>query len=97
MVCVRFLLTESLELDSSVIYSTHVFDGLCGWPTHLLYLVRGSIRCFQPVAAMPEYVYPTNPKPQTLAGFAEVRSACPRGFSHVEGLIGAPLIPQLPP
>ncbi|XP_026193407.1 ABC transporter domain-containing protein C20G4.01 [Cyclospora cayetanensis] len=53
MLC-RFLLAESRAVGSCVVYSTHVFDGLCGWATHILYLRKGAVCAFSPVAAMPE-------------------------------------------
>ncbi|KAL8428372.1 hypothetical protein ACSSS7_007272 [Eimeria intestinalis] len=53
MLC-RFLLAESMALKSCLIYSTHVFDGLDDWPTHLLYLEKGEVKVFNPVAELHE-------------------------------------------
>ncbi|KAL8443787.1 hypothetical protein Emag_005811 [Eimeria magna] len=53
MLC-RFLLVESLALKSCLIYSTHVFDGLDDWPTHLLYLEKGELKVFNSVAELHE-------------------------------------------
>ena len=31
---------ESVEKGATIIYATHIFDGLDEWPTHLTYLTR---------------------------------------------------------
>ncbi|CAN0489728.1 unnamed protein product, partial [Laminaria digitata] len=31
---------ESVERGATIIYATHIFDGLDDWPTHLTYLTR---------------------------------------------------------
>ena len=65
----RFLLAESRETGSTIIYSTHVFDGLENWPTHILYLCKGSVVSFSSVKDIPEYIHPEssaytpNPEP----------------------------------
>lgn len=38
---------ESVERGATIIYATHIFDGLDDWPTHLTYLTR----CVEPSAA----------------------------------------------
>ena len=41
-----FLEKESRERGAAVIYATHIFDGLDGWPTHLAFMARSRIaRC----------------------------------------------------
>ena len=39
----QFLRAESEERGAAVIYCTHIFDGLDGWPTHAAHLKDGSI------------------------------------------------------
>lgn len=34
--------------------ATHIFDGLEGWPTHLMYLAGGKLQIFKPAADFPE-------------------------------------------
>ena len=34
--------------------ATHIFDGLESWPTHLMYLARGSLQLFKPCSEIPE-------------------------------------------
>ncbi|KAL8275884.1 hypothetical protein Esti_000220 [Eimeria stiedai] len=53
MLC-RFLQLESLALKSCLVYSTHVFDGLDDWPTHLLYLEKGELKVFSSVSELHE-------------------------------------------
>ena len=40
----NWLKKESIENNSTIIYTTHIFDGLDNWPTHIIYIDRnGSI------------------------------------------------------
>lgn len=36
----HWLHKESVERGATIIYATHIFDGLDEWPTHLTYLTR---------------------------------------------------------
>ncbi len=40
----HFLREESEQRGTTVIYSTHIFDGLDDWPTHLLHLRAGQVK-----------------------------------------------------
>lgn len=40
----NFLKKETEERGCSIVYATHVMDGLAGWPTHLVRLVGGESR-----------------------------------------------------
>ena len=40
------LLEESRRCGVSVIYCTHIFDGLEGWATHMMHLEKGQIKRF---------------------------------------------------
>jgi ABC-type uncharacterized transport system ATPase subunit len=40
----RFLVQECQERGATIIYATHIFDGLEFWPTHVAYVARGE-RC----------------------------------------------------
>ena len=42
-----WLKRESEERGATVIYATHIFDGLDGWPTHLHYLKKGGATGWQ--------------------------------------------------
>lgn len=35
-----WLQKESVDRGATIIYATHIFDGLDEWPTHLTYLTR---------------------------------------------------------
>lgn len=37
----RFLVEECAARGASIIYATHIFDGLEFWPTHVAYVARG--------------------------------------------------------
>jgi len=39
----RFFADESKERSCTVIYATHIFDGMEGWPTHLAYVTNGEL------------------------------------------------------
>ena len=51
---VAFLRRECAERQCTVVYATHIFDGLEGWPTHVAYLARGNLQEFGEIAAFPE-------------------------------------------
>jgi CCR4-NOT complex subunit CAF16 len=37
----RFLVEECEQRGATIIYATHIFDGLEFWPTHVAYVARG--------------------------------------------------------
>jgi CCR4-NOT complex subunit CAF16 len=39
----RFLKEESEQRGATIVYATHIFDGLGGWPTHVAHMVRGKL------------------------------------------------------
>merc|ERR1711907_368474 len=47
-----FLKQECEERGATVLYATHIFDGLDEWATHLAYLTEGSVKRFD---TLPEY------------------------------------------
>ncbi|GAB4824174.1 hypothetical protein N2152v2_011220 [Parachlorella kessleri] len=49
-----FLQQECRERGATIVYATHIFDGLESWPSHVMYLARGRLQLFQPAAALPE-------------------------------------------
>jgi len=51
---VAFLRRECAERQCTVVYATHIFDGLEGWPTHVAYLARGNLQEFGEISAFPE-------------------------------------------
>jgi len=51
----RFLAEESTQ-GTTVLYATHILDGLDDWATHLALIDRGRIRLHLPLAAIPELV-----------------------------------------
>jgi CCR4-NOT complex subunit CAF16 len=40
----RFLIQETEERGSTILYATHIFDGLGEWPTHLAHISSGSVK-----------------------------------------------------
>lgn len=38
----RFLMQECTSRGATIIYATHIFDGLEFWPTHVAYVARGT-------------------------------------------------------
>jgi CCR4-NOT complex subunit CAF16 len=47
----RFLREESERRAVTIVYATHVLDGLADWGTHLAFLSPGRLRCFEPLGA----------------------------------------------
>jgi CCR4-NOT complex subunit CAF16 len=48
----RFLRQESEERAVTVVYATHVLDGLAAWATDLAFLSPGRLRCFDRISAV---------------------------------------------
>jgi CCR4-NOT complex subunit CAF16 len=48
----RFLRAESDDAGVTVVYASHVLEGLGAWATHLAFLSPGRLRCFLPMAAV---------------------------------------------
>lgn len=55
-----FLRRETEERGMSMVYTTHIFDGLDGWATHVAYLAAGHLVEFGPVSKWPELTAPAN-------------------------------------
>jgi CCR4-NOT complex subunit CAF16 len=51
-----FLRAECEERGVTVVYASHVLEGLAAWGTHLLFLSPGRLRCAAPLAAVDELV-----------------------------------------
>jgi hypothetical protein len=45
----RFLASECDDAGATIVYATHIFDGLESWPSHLMYLANGTLKV-SPVA-----------------------------------------------
>jgi CCR4-NOT complex subunit CAF16 len=54
----RLLREDSEQRRLTVIYASHVLDGLGPFATHLLFLSPGRVRCFAPTADIPELAEP---------------------------------------
>ncbi|KAL3675079.1 hypothetical protein R1sor_025027 [Riccia sorocarpa] len=50
----NFLKEESEQHGATVIYATHIFDGLQSWPTHLAYVANGKLQLAKPIKEIPE-------------------------------------------
>lgn len=40
----QFLQSECEDTGATIVYATHIFDGLESWPTHLMYLANGTLK-----------------------------------------------------
>lgn len=49
-----YLVEETEQRKSTIIYATHIFDGLEDWPTHIMYLAGGRLQIFKPASAFPQ-------------------------------------------
>ncbi|KAG2431847.1 hypothetical protein HXX76_009340 [Chlamydomonas incerta] len=50
----RFLQEECTSRGASIIYATHIFDGLEFWPSHVAYLAGGRLALFKEAKHIPE-------------------------------------------
>ncbi|KAJ9048841.1 CCR4-NOT regulatory complex component [Entomophthora muscae] len=78
----KFLQRETDERGATIVYATHIFDGLGGWPTHLAHLHRGTILSVNQILPTPD------PKPvdilqARLAEFPELLDAIKHTQSQV--------------
>lgn len=46
-----FLRHETETRGATVVYATHIFDGLAGWPTHTAHVEDGALRAAEAAAA----------------------------------------------
>ncbi|CAM6110836.1 unnamed protein product [Calypogeia fissa] len=51
---ISFLTSECEEKGATIIYATHIFDGLESWPTHLAYVARGRLQLAKPLNEISE-------------------------------------------
>lgn len=50
----EFLKEECEQREATIIYATHIFDGLEFWPSHIMYLAGGQMQLFKPASEIPE-------------------------------------------
>eukprot|EP00775_Hariotina_reticulata_P003633 gene3633-3894_t len=50
----RFLIQECEQRGATIIYATHIFDGLEFWPTHMAYVARGKLQFCRPASSIPQ-------------------------------------------
>lgn len=50
----NFLKEECVTRNASIIYATHIFDGLESWPSHVMYVAQGQLRAFHTAEDVPE-------------------------------------------
>jgi CCR4-NOT complex subunit CAF16 len=50
-----FLKAEAEIAGATIVYCTHIFDHLEGWPTHVLQMSRGEVKRHGPLEAFPEH------------------------------------------
>lgn len=48
-----FLESECKDVGATIVYATHIFDGLEAWPTHLMYLADGKLQVGTQLASQP--------------------------------------------
>merc|ERR1740124_1133019 len=102
-----FLREESEVRGVTVIYSTHIFDGVDDWPTHLLHLKKGGVRYNGPVKDAPPAVTADAAASSTsgslftlVRGWLEEeraeRRATPNGVADVAPPTPMEVVPQKP-
>lgn len=45
----KFLKKECEERGATIIYATHIFDGLENWPSHIVYVANGKLQLSMPM------------------------------------------------
>lgn len=50
----RFLRKECEERGATIIYATHIFDGLENWPSHIVYVAHGKLQLAMPMDKVKE-------------------------------------------
>ncbi|EPS69760.1 hypothetical protein M569_05007, partial [Genlisea aurea] len=50
----RFLKKECEERGATIIYATHIFDGLEDWPSHIVYVAHGKLQLALPMKQVKE-------------------------------------------
>ncbi|WCJ28306.1 ABC transporter I family member 20 [Euphorbia peplus] len=50
----KFLRKECEERGATIIYATHIFDGLEDWPSHIVYVAHGKLQLAVPMAKVKE-------------------------------------------
>ncbi|KAI3851017.1 hypothetical protein MKX03_014442 [Papaver bracteatum] len=50
----KFLRKECDERGATIIYATHIFDGLEDWPSHIVYVARGKLQLAMPMEKVKE-------------------------------------------
>lgn len=50
----KFLRKECEQRGSTIIYATHIFDGLDDWPTHIVYVAHGKLQLAMPIDKVKE-------------------------------------------
>jgi CCR4-NOT complex subunit CAF16 len=75
----RLLREDSEGHGLTVIYASHVLDGLGAFATHLLFLSPGRVRCFAPCAEVPEL------QGAAVGGSSPLHRLCERWMSEDRG------------
>ncbi|KAJ0979980.1 hypothetical protein J5N97_015454 [Dioscorea zingiberensis] len=50
----KYLTKECEERGATIIYATHIFDGLEAWPTHIVYVAQGKLQLALPLEKVKE-------------------------------------------
>lgn len=50
----KFLSKECEERGATIIYATHIFDGLENWPSHIIYVAQGKLQLAMPMSKVKE-------------------------------------------
>merc|ERR1712046_476309 len=44
---------EARDRGATIVYTTHIFDGMEMWPDHLLFCSQGAVKRFSPISEFP--------------------------------------------
>ncbi len=79
-----FLRSESETRQTTILYATHIMDGLADWATHLLYLEAGRVQLFRRIEEVEGYVaLRSQGEPDPLGRFLLERMELPAAKSRI--------------
>lgn len=87
----RYLYNETVERDATIIYATHIFDGLGDWPTKIAHIRSGTIYEIYNIAPKSNEA---NTLAQRLANFPRLLEAIENSKNQLEEgkIIDSPLL-----
>ena len=81
----RFLRAESERDGVTIVYASHVLEGLQAWGTHLAFLSPGRLRCLAPLGDVPELRAPADAS--AASATSPLHALCERWMTEDRALL----------